>query len=68
MFQPASHYFRVRLTRDGEGVNVFVFAADADDAVAQAKETIAPAKEQGATDASHFDDLRWLVASVEKVR
>jgi hypothetical protein len=68
MTQPTRHYFRVRLTRDGEGVNVFLFASDADEAVAQAKETVAPSKEQGATDDNPFSRLEWLVANVEQVR
>ena len=68
MSEPTRHYFRVRLTRDGEGVNVFLFAFDADDAVARAKETVAPAKDQEATDDNLFNRLEWLVAHVEQVR
>lgn len=68
MLEPNRHYFRVRLTRGDEGVNVFLFASDADDAVAQAKDTVVPAKEQGATADSPANSLEWLVAYVEQVR
>lgn len=68
MFEPGRPYFRVRLICDGEAVNVCLFASDADDAVARAKETVVPPTMEGATDDNTFDGLGWLVAHVERVR
>ena len=61
MSEPIIQYYRVRLTRHGEDAEMFfVLASDVDDAVAQAKESAARAKDEGAIDSNPFDDLDGL--------
>ena len=66
MSEPIIQYYRVRLTRHGEDAETFfVLASDVDDAVAQAKEAAARAKDEGAIDSNPFDNLDGLEAWVQ---